>query len=532
MKKILWLSTCCVHDLASEAMLQVRNMIGSLVDRGANVVCLSSTIRSNDDPNSLHPVARELILHSSNKFQFADASVQYIYTTTKDYPLASMTTLEQSQFYQEMTPIICGFKPDMVITSASDIVAMSCLNLAKSLDIPTVFALIEPPASEFDFNDVDLIVSSSQALTNEYVSPKNKKALQIGPFVCPNGPIMDIYFQAKQDHLQALAKDEPCKDKAQEDACIGDGKALTGACKGSAIDWVMQPFPNIADRKLILMVSPNVEHGLGLFLGMVEQCTQDKFFKDYEFAVLETEDNQFLLNANAYNHKNQEKAAFSQDLLNKVTVFGVGNEINELLVKSRVLIMPTLSLVSNSSLGIQSLSHGVPIITTEQDTLKEQLKEAARYIEVDQELIDDLYLAPDDKQVLPWAQTLKEELANPFDPLRIWGALEHCDYIAGCRRLALAIKPLLDKRAGDNPQLLRLGAYSLRSIIQAEIEAQKKEAIRAANSNSMSDSIEDDTFAENLKELMATIDTSSYSALTDKHKQAYSTQAPALDQNS
>lgn len=512
MKKILWISTCCVHDLASESMLQVRNMIASLADRSASLVCLSSTIRSNNDPNSLHPAARELITHSANKFQFADDRVQYIYTITGQHPLANMTTLEQSQFYNEMTPIICGFKPDVVITSSSDIVSMACLNLAKHLDIPTVFVLLEPPAREFNFADVDLIVSSSESLTKDYVITQGKKALQVGPFVCPNGPIMEAYLQAKHQHMQALRQKQEQEQKQEQ---------LSHLQSKASIDWSSLPFPNVEQRSLVLMVSPNVEHGLGIFLSMVKACSQDPLFQNYEFAVLETEDNQFLLNTNSYTNKNQELNVFTQETISKVKVFGMGHDINDLLAKSRVLIMPTLSLVSNSSLGLQSLSHGVPIITTSQNILKEQLKDAATYVDVDQELIDNLYLAPEPKQVSPWVEALKNELLNDFDRNRIWLALEHSDFIGSCRRLALGLKPLLAKRAGDNPQLLRLGTFSLRAIIQSEIEAQKKEAQRVANLATESQTLDEDN-----KELSKAMDTSSYNSLTNKRKQAYSTQAP------
>ena len=522
MKKILWISTCCVHDLASESMLQVRNMIASLADRSASLVCLSSTIRSNNDPNSLHPAARELITHSANKFQFADGGVQYIYTITGQHPLASMTTLEQSQFYNEMTPIICGFKPDVVITSSSDIVSMACLNLAKHLDIPTVFVLLEPPAREFNFADVDLIVSSSESLTNDYVIAHGKKALQVGPFVCPNGPIMGAYLQAKHQHMQALRQKQEQEQK-QKQGLEQEQKQeqLSHLQSKASIDWGSLPFPNVAQRSLVLMVSPNVEHGLGIFLSMVQTCSQDPLFQNYEFAVLETEENQFLLNINSYTNKQQELNVFTQETISKVKVFGMGHDINDLLAKSRVLIMPTLSLVSNSSLGLQSLSHGVPIITTSQNILKEQLKDAATYVDVDQELIDNLYLAPEPKQVSPWVEALKNELLNDFDRNRIWLALEHSDFIGSCRRLALGLKPLLAKRAGDNPQLLRLGTFSLRAIIQSEIEAQKREAQRVANLATESQTLDEDN-----KELSKAMDTSSYNSLTNKRKQAYSTQAP------
>lgn len=461
MSKILWVCPCCVHDLASESALQVRNMIASLVERNVSLVCLSSTIRSSRDSNTLHPVARELILHSNSKFQFADEGVQYIYTITEPHSLSSMTIAEQGSFYSEMTPIICGFKPDLVIASSSDIVSMSCLNLAKSLKIPTAFVLLEQPANDFAFYDSDVIISSSQSLIDEYVTPQGKKAVYVGPFVIPNGPLMNSVAQQEVSGEQ------------------------------------------LKKRKLILMVSPDFEHGLGIFLALYLSLSQK--LKQYEFALLETEDNQLLLNVGGYQY--QGKKAFDSDKLSQLKLFKVGSDINELLSQTRVLVMPTLSYVSNSSLGLQALSHGVSIITTKQAILKEQLKKAATYIEVDQELIDDMTLAPNEKQLEPWLNALKQALTDSPNMQCFWQALESCDYVKSSRRMAHVLKSLLELEAGNNPQLLRTGAFSLKAILQAEEDAQKRAAQLAAQEEQVNNSA-----------------LSSYSSLTKQCQQELSTQ--------
>ena len=490
MNKILWISTCCVHDLASETALQVRNMIASLVERNASVVCLSSTIRSSKDPNTLHPVARELVQHSSSKFQFADQDVQYIYTITEPHPLFEMTTYEQCQFYNEMTPIMCGFKPDVVVLSSSDIVSMSCLNLARHLNIPTVFVLLEPPASEFAFSDINLIVSSSQALIDEYVTPLGKQAVCVGPFVCPDGPLMDT---CRSVNLKEL---------------------ILSAAPDAELDL---PFPDTSKRKLILLVAPNYEHGLGIFLSLYKACANERGFKKYEFAVLETEENQLLLFAGGCHYKGQFKKAFTNEEIRALKAFKADCDINEILAQTRVLLMPTLSYVSNSSLGLQAISHGVSIITTEQGTLKEQLQEAATYIEVEQELIDDMTLAPSRVQMEPWIKALKHELAKGKDQRCFWQALVNSDYVKSSKRLAYAIRPLLQLRAGNNPPLLRSGAFSLRAIISADEEVQQRAAQLAAMPHAAPSAVDKPNPSGVL---------SSYSTLAQERQQRLSTQGP------
>ena len=162
MIKILWISPCCVHDYLNPAAAQVRNMIAALRARGAVLAVLTSTIRD----------------------------VPYVYTTTASNSLGDMTVLEQRNFYNEMTPIICGFKPDLVIASSSDIVTMSCLNLARQCHLPTAFVLLEHPTFDYSFRDSDLILATSQFLIDSYVTPQGRSATYIGPFIKVSGPLL------------------------------------------------------------------------------------------------------------------------------------------------------------------------------------------------------------------------------------------------------------------------------------------------------------------------------------------------------
>ncbi|MCK0534488.1 MULTISPECIES: hypothetical protein [unclassified Anaerobiospirillum] len=626
MNKILWISSCCVHDLASESALQVRNMISELAERNASVVCLSTDVRTSADLQTVHPAARKELQFARNKVMFEEGKVQYVYTMTAQHRLAQMTTYEQSLFYNEMTPVICGLKPDVVVVSTSDILSMACLNLARNSGIPCVFALLEPPAEDFSLRDVDLIVSTSRSLIDDFVTPAGREAVYLGPFVSSNGPLMDSYLKARIEHdktvmeareraaasIESVFLTQDAASRVHEAArqtssyyssilssipelkelndsldnlsatvsasrtASAAGAAVAGAAgaagtagtQGAAaagcpegmpvrdrdailreraaaieaaaaqaqsevppIDWSRVPFPDVSERRYIVMVSPNHEHGLGIFLGLARECLKDSRFEGYKFAVYETEDNQFELCALDYYFRNSSGQAYDRELINSIEVIN-DKDFNDLMSMTRVLVMPTLSYVSNSSVGLQALSHGTAVITTGQNVLREQLLQAGRYVEVDQELIDNLHQAPDESQIKPWVEALYAELTSPVEPCRYWDVFSQTDYYCCAMRLAHAMAPLLRRRAGNSPQLMRRGTFSLRAIIQSENEAKKRAARLAALVSASLLSPADDAPANDSedaiilsRELDAASAASSYSSLTTSRSISRSTAA-------
>ena len=442
MIKILWISPCCVHDNLNPAAAQVRNMIAALHDHGATLVVLTSTVRVSSAPSSVSAVVREPIAHSSTKFQILDGDIPYVYTTTASISLGDMTVLEQRNFYNEMTPIICGFKPDLVIASSSDIVTMSCLNLARQCQIPTAFVLLEHPTFDYSFRDSDLILATSQFLIDSYVTPQGRAATYIGPFIKVTGPLLT---HPGANQISSNLKEQRAKLKSIAD--------------------------DVANRKLILLENPSLENGLGLFLELVKQCRSDRTLFAYQFAVLEREPNQFENCLNEYYDRNNGQKSYDVSHFAYITVYPYTTERQTILQKTRVLVMPTLSYDCAPEMSLEAVSHGVSVITTDQPTFEEFLGAQATYIDVGQDVIDNLTMPPQPEDVTPWFQALKAQVTTAPDLKELKELFARNSYEANVKRLCLALAPLGAQHAGSKPQLLRTGAFSLRAIIQAELDA-------------------------------------------------------------
>lgn len=433
MANILWISTISVHDELNDAAKQVRNMLNSLAARGARVLCLTASVFTSMDEYALTPLLTKRMKEESNTpdltFNVVENGVAYLYCKTKSYGLSNMTTNEQRFFVGQMFPLVSQFKPDLVITSCSDIVSMSCLNIAKTSGIPTAYVLNEPVANEFVFQDIDLILSTTQSLTNDFVTPLGRSAIQIGNFM-PLG---------KDDISSRLAK-------------LEDAKALQ-------------------KKKQILFVSPTADKGLGVFLRIVEKARDIDKLKDYTFAILERESNQLAYTLEFYKNPNSTEGKVNMDDYKEIKILGSSQNLDGVLGNVRLLVMPTLSYASTSEAGLKALTHGVPVITTDQPNLRELLNDGAKYIEMNQEVIDNIETLPEAKEADAWIAAILETLDDAEAPKRALMASTHYNYEASTKRLAMALKPLTDIKSSNNPQLFRSGPYSLRIATESEMKA-------------------------------------------------------------
>lgn len=449
MANILWISTISVHDELNDAAKQVRNMLTSLAQRRARVLCLTASIFTSMDQYALSPVLTKRIEEETNTpdltFNVVDNGVAYLYCKTKSYALSNMSTQEQRFFVGQMFPLIAQFKPDLVITSCSDIVAMSCLNMAKTSGIPTSYVLNEPVSNEFVFQDIDLILSTTQSLTDDFVTPLGRSAIQIGNFL-PVG---------KDDVSSRLSK-------------LDDAKAL-------------------AKKKQILFVSPTPDKGLGVFLRIVEKARHHEVLKDYSFSILERESNQLNLALEALKDPNASEGKVNLDDYKDIKVMNSSQDIDSVLGNVRLMVMPTLSYASTSESALKALNHGVPVITTDQPNLRELLSDGASYIEMKQEVIDTNDTLPDMSEADIWIEHIVNMLNDEEAPKRALMASTKYNYEASTKRLAMAIKPLTDMKSSNNPQLFRSGPYSLRLANESEMEANEQRKAASERENTVKD---------------------------------------------
>lgn len=559
--KLLWISPYSLHDRASDCARQALRMVKTLAQYQFQVCVLNPTIYSSADPLSIEKVAATTLLEEEDSFQLWDEGVNFIYIRTVSQHFSDITAQEQRAFLNELTPLLVDFKPDLLVANSCDVITLCCLNQAQRSHIFTAFVLQESIPEFFSFADVDLILSTSHSLTKRFVTPLERTASYIGPFIKLNGPLSplepdlsaaknnkDAWWNRPQGQLATTSSDDTAPSLLNRNklfqalnqaelllgasevpaalsatalgasalntsplgaAPLGMGasalkaSALGAALKGSApqsknplplkprtsissleaIEPIKKPkprkLPEIVPsnkRQRVLLVNPDLEHGLGIFLELYRYIQDNGLDIGAKFEVLECQSQQFAQNLECYYEENGLKAYSSEDFKG-IKVIAPQNDpeaqLQELLKDTQVLISPTLCAVGTSIVALQALSYGVKVITTAQPELQELLGSFATYIDVKQEVINNLSVVTPADEVLKWATALQEVFAKPIDPQKIADFLQDYLYQAGAYRLILSVMPLTEQSRSNEPRLLRNCTFSMRLI-------RKKQALEAA----------------------------------------------------
>lgn len=560
--KLLWISPYSLHDRASDCARQALSMVKTFAQHQFKVCVLNPTIYSSADPLSIEPVAATTLLEEEDSFQLWDEGVNFIYIRTVSQHFNDITAQEQRALLNELTPLLVDFKPDLLIANSCDVITLCCLNQAKRSHIFTAFILQEAIPEFFSFADVDLILSTSHSLTKRFVTPLERTASYIGPFIKLNGPLspseieelntqkntQDAWWNRPQGKFpktpptdsscfssqlnrnkifQALNQEEPLISTPQTATTLGIptsiGAALNTSSKISKSPLPIKPrtglktlesiqpiktrkLPEIVPstkRQRVLLVNPDIEHGLGIFLELY-RYVQDKNILDglgAKFEILECQSQQFAQNLELYYEQNGLKAYSSEDFKG-IKVIAPQNDpdaqIQRLLKDTQVLILPTLCAVGTSIVALQALSYGVKVITTAQTELQELLGTFALYIDVKQEVINNLSVVTPKEEVIKWATALKEVFTQSVDLNNIADFLQDYLYQAGAYRLILSVMPLMEQSRSNEPRLLRNCTFSMRLIRKKQA---LEDAVRAAAASLAEPIPDDDDELYNMNEI-------------------------------
>lgn len=179
MYKILWIAPNSLHDLSSASALQARSLIAFFTKLGIEVTVVTMPIFSKFNKECIDPILFSATQEDNNSF--IDDGVRYIYshaTTSLD----KLPVKEQRSFLNLFSTSLRHIKPDAVFCTDGDILTSTLLLEAHSCKIPTVFVLHKPIYADFDFALVDLILSTDSSLSNHFVTPRGRNAVEIGPW--------------------------------------------------------------------------------------------------------------------------------------------------------------------------------------------------------------------------------------------------------------------------------------------------------------------------------------------------------------
>ena len=410
MPKLLWVSPLSVHDSSNPSAAQMRNMLLSLKARGIEIIGLSALNFLNESGTSMFTDLDDKLKGNETSFNLEDNGIKFIYIRTKSRKLGDMISQEQRNFYAKFCAIINAFRPDVVMGSGTDMLSMVCFDEARRRGLPTTYTLLDGTPARFNFPNIDLIVTDSAATSNLYATKHRINSVVTGSFTEVTGPLA---FGGKVEH-------DP------------------------------------SNKKFITMVEPTVDKGLGIFLRLSQNVPAQA--RNLKFAVRESYAGQFTEQVALLKDKaNPNKAPFTKAALSKIFVLGPEVTDAELFESTKVLMVPSLSFESINNISREAITYGVPVLATNQTGLAESIGEAGVLVEIPEYCLNNHYMAPAAEDLANFYKGLQIILTEDFTN-RTADVAKRYNINYSANHLAATLKPLFDKCAGNNPQLLRNGS--------------------------------------------------------------------------
>lgn len=404
MPKLLWVSPLSVHDTSNSSATQMRNMLLSLKARDVEIVGLSALNFVHESGTSMFTDLDEKLKGEEVSFNLNDNNINFIYIRTQSRKLGDMVSLEQRNFYAKFCAIINAFRPDVVMGCGTDMMSMVCFDEAHRRGIPTVYTLLDGTPERFNFPNIDVVVTDSNATSSLYAISRKINSVVVGSFI----------------PVQPAQKSE-----------------------------------TPVERKRITMVNPSVNKGLGIFLRLASLKGQK--LADTKFTVCESYEGQFLEQAALIHEKGSEKAAFDDKFLQSIEVIPAKSDISNILNESKALVMPSLSFESVVNIAREAVAHGTPVLGTNQTGIAESIGNAGVLVEPPASALAEPNVVLSVDEMTNFVKGLDLILNNDFTE-QCSEVTKRYDINFSANRLAMILKPLFDKRAGNNPQLLRNGS--------------------------------------------------------------------------
>lgn len=388
----------------------MRNMLLSLKARGIEIIGLSALNFLNESGTSMFTDLDDKLKGNETSFNLEDNGIKFIYIRTKSRKLGDMISQEQRNFYAKFCAIINAFRPDVVMGSGTDMLSMVCFDEARRRGLPTTYTLLDGTPARFNFPNIDLVVTDSAATSNLYATKHRINSVVTGSFTEVTGPLA---FGGKVEH-------DP------------------------------------SNKKFITMVEPTVDKGLGIFLRLSQNVPAQA--RNLKFAVRESYAGQFTEQVALLKDKaNPNKAPFTKAALSKIFVLGPEVTDAELFESTKVLMVPSLSFESINNISREAITYGVPVLATNQTGLAESIGEAGVLVEIPEYCLNNHYMAPAAEDLANFYKGLQIILTEDFTN-RTADVAKRYNINYSANRLAATLKPLFDKCAGNNPQLLRNGS--------------------------------------------------------------------------
>ena len=403
----------------------MRNMLLSLRAREVEIVGLCALNFLHPSGTSMFTDLDEKLKGNETSFNLNDNNINFIYVRTKSRNLGDMISQEQRDLYAKFCAIINSFRPDVVMGSGTDMLSMVCFDEAHRRGIPTVYTLLDGTPRRFNFPNIDVVITDSTATANLYANMQKINVVPVGSFIPVAGPL--------------VSREEAAKVITEAESAAKEGKINA--------EQVLARNP---ERNRITMISPTLDKGVTIFtkLSQVAPAEAQKF----KFTVYETAPGQFKDNI-----AKATGTSFTEAELSKIEVLGPEVPSKEVLESTRLLVVPSLSFESIVTIAREAIAHGIPVLATNQIGIAESVGEAGVLVELPPTCVRDHSAIPSTEELANFIKGMSIVLSEDMSA-RCARVTQRNEVNFSANRLALILKPLFDKRAGNNPQLLRNGS--------------------------------------------------------------------------
>jgi glycosyltransferase involved in cell wall biosynthesis len=355
--KIFFASANCLIDPSSGAARSVATFLSYLSRSGHTCQTLTGSIY--DKPLSENPIENMQMNGAVpvtseqgelNMWRQDIGGVQHLIFPTLISKRGFVPARDELKIYRHALTYLDLKKPDVFMTYGNGLLERILLRDARDRGIATFFYLAHPGYKEKAvFKDVDQVFTDTEATRALYEERFSFGAYAIGKFII--------------------------KPRAPNPA---------------------QP------RVYVTFINPAPEKGVTLFYRIAQ--ISERELPDLKFLVVESRSSL---------EQADERLGTGFAKLSNIVRVGLQQDMGRVFGMTRILLMPSLWHESGGRAAIEALSLGIPVISTNRGGLPETLGKAPIMLDVNQDLIEDPKLIPDDAAARPWIESLTKLATDP-----------------------------------------------------------------------------------------------------------------------
>lgn len=396
--RVLWANLSCLLDTSSGASMTVREMLLQLSAALIDVRILGATNFDSDRGTNLiktHPHAHNA--KPGEMLVIRDGALVHNLFVTGHISRGRMTAKEEMAWHIRYVQLLLEFKPDLVFFYGGYPLDFVIPDEARIRGIPSVGYIANANYHGTRWcRDVDLILTDSEATASLYDQWHGLKMNPVGKFI-------------NQDSFVA--------------------KAHT--------------------RKNLLFINPSPTKGVGIVLRLAAMLKKRR--PDILIEVVESR-GKWADAVAAF------RPALGREILDlpNVTVTPHATDMRPIYGRARVLLAPSLWWESSGRVLAEAMLNAIPAVITNRGGMPEMIRDAGVAIDLPQKYFVKPFTAvPEEAELEPFMTAILEMFD---DEQKYQGLVANARRVAeeqhhisvSTRRMMTHLKPLLDRRAGDN----------------------------------------------------------------------------------